>query len=404
MGAGAGQSAAAPLVAPKPPPLPPAALLCATDAGDTPLLLTADVGGTNTRLHLFQVPEGLGDRPVPADHIVLKAKYCNDRYESFTDVLRDFLGKANVGRAPYIACFAVAGVVADNTCNLVNLGWRLEGHQIAREMGIHRVQLINDFEAQGYGVLTVDPGTECDILQGAPILEGAPKAVIGAGTGLGEAFLTTGLNGDYEVWPAEGGHREFAPRQDGMSKLQFEMCQYLQIKYSAKSRISVERIVSGRGIANIYQFLAWRFPEKVNHEVHRHFLGPIEGPAKNDPAAIVEAARAEDCDICQQAVELFVSAYGAEAGVMALKYMPFGGLYVTGGVSWKLRDFIVGRGPREHGFMDAFLDKGRVTPMLMRIPVYLVHGEEMGERGVMLKAVRLYAEARDERPSAAGHM
>eukprot|EP00930_Biecheleria_cincta_P082551 TRINITY_DN72264_c0_g1_i1.p1 TRINITY_DN72264_c0_g1~~TRINITY_DN72264_c0_g1_i1.p1 ORF type:complete len:445 (-),score=77.41 TRINITY_DN72264_c0_g1_i1:109-1371(-) len=375
-----------------------------------PTILVADVGGTNSRLALFSVPEGPPGAAASRDDPPIHShKYVNAYWDNFTDVIIDFLKQAAQPDPPFLGCFAVAGVVVQNTCNLVNLGWTLHGDAIAHEIGMAQVHLLNDFEAQGYGVLTLDVASECDVLQDACTVPGAPIAVIGAGTGLGQAFMTTGANGDYEVWPSEGGHKEFAPRQEGSSDLQTQMMQYLQIKFSAKSRISVERIVSGRGISNIYQFLAWKYPDKLNKEVHKLFCGHLTttgtGAAAgqvNNPAVVVEAARNGTCSVCMQALDLFVGAYGAEAGVMALKFMPFGGLFVTGGVTNKTRDFILSEKGTPNTFMDAFLDKGRVSPMLTRVPVYLVSGEDMGERGVKLKAMRMISEFNKMRKASKG--
>lgn len=367
-------------------------------------LLTADVGGTNSRLHLFRPPPRQGHHEIlriPENYMIRTEKFQNSKYESFLDILREFLAHCNLPQSPYIACFAVAGAVIDNSTKLVNLGWKIDGLEVAAALGFHQVHLINDFEAQGYGILTLDSESECDKLQDAPVMPGGPIAVLGAGTGLGECFLTPGENGDYEVWPTEGGHAEFAPRQDGVSKLQFELCQYLLIKFSGNSRISVERIVSGRGIANIYQFLAWKFPEKINKTVHRRFLGTLDGLVEEDPAVIVEAARGQQCELCDSALEIFFSAYGSEAGVLAMTYMPFGGLFVTGGVTNKLRDLLTG--PKQEVFMDAFLDKGRITPMLKRIPVFVVHGDDLGERGVKMRAMRMFSEAEMMRQPSKGH-
>jgi glucokinase len=170
------------------------------------------------------------------------------------------------------------------------------------------------------------------------------------------------------------------------------MLKYLQIKFSAKARISIERVVSGRGISNIYEFLAWKFPKEVNKDVHQQWRTRTESSAPMNPAVITMAANDGTSGLCQKAVDTFIGAYGAEGGVVGLKYMPFGGLYLTGGVSCKLQKFISDpsqKHKRGH-FMHAFLDKGRVSTMLHRIPVYLVKEEDMGERGVMLKAIRLY--------------
>ncbi|CAJ1397717.1 unnamed protein product [Effrenium voratum] len=339
---------------------------------------------------------------VPPDRMIFEKQYKNEKFESFMEVLRTFLLEAGLVKPPMLACLAVAGVVVENTARFVNLGWEISGRKIEEVLKIERVELINDFVAQGYGILTLNPTKDCQALQAAPIKEGAPIAVIGAGTGLGEAFLTVGAEGDYEVWPSEGGHAEYAPRQEGSNSLETELRQYLLIKYSEKARVSVERVAAGRGIANIYEFLAWKYPEKVNKSVHRSFLGPIEGPRTFDPAAITKAAVADRCELSKQAVNIWAGAYGAEAGAVALTYMPFGGLYLTGGVTAKMKDWLSGKTTGQSTFLEAFLDKGRVTPMLMRVPVLVVEGEDMGERGAMLKAVRLYLEQqRRRRPSQA---
>lgn len=371
-------------------------------------MLSADVGGTSSRLHLFLPPPGDrtadADLVVPPERRIYTAKYQNNKFETFTAIVKTFLEEAGMDQPPMLACLAVAGVVVDHKCTFVNLGWTIDGGFLEKELNISRICLINDFVAQGYGILTLHDEQDCEIIQKASKLEGAPIAVIGAGTGLGEAFLTTGANGDYEVWPTEGGHAEFAPRQDGSSKLEFELIQYLQIKYSAKARVSVERVVAGHGISNIYEFLAWKYPEKVKKKIHREFIGPVDGPRIFDPAVITRAANSGECELCVQAVNMWCSAYGSEAGVAGLTYMPFGGLYLTGGVTSKLRDFIVGKKGHENNFMDAFLDKGRVTSMLMRVPVFLVRGEDMGERGAMLKASRLYFEQLKLRMASPGQM
>eukprot|EP00930_Biecheleria_cincta_P021275 TRINITY_DN15807_c0_g1_i1.p1 TRINITY_DN15807_c0_g1~~TRINITY_DN15807_c0_g1_i1.p1 ORF type:complete len:416 (-),score=70.44 TRINITY_DN15807_c0_g1_i1:76-1323(-) len=342
-----------------------------------PTLLSADVGGTGSRLHLFLPPTqaevSAQNFFVPPQRMIFEKMYQNSRFESFMDVLRTFLEESGLKRPPLLACLAVAGVVVDNTCKFVNLGWEINGRQIEEDLDITRVELINDFVAQGYGLLTVDREKDCETLQNVEVKEGAPIAVVGAGTGLGEAFLTVGAEGDYEVWPSEGGHVDFAPRQEGSNSLEMELMQFLQIKFSAKARVSVERVAAGRGIANIYEFMAWKFPDKVNREVHKEFIGPGR---TFDPAVITKAASKGICELSKKTVELWCGAYGAEAGCVALTYMPFGGLFLTGGVTAKMKDWLSGRITGHSSFLEAFLDKGRVTPMLERVPVYIVMGEE----------------------------
>jgi len=143
--------------------------------------------------------------------------------------------------------------------------------------------------------------------------------------------------------------------------------------------------------------MAWKFPEKLNKEVHAAFV-----KGGQNPAVIVEAARCGASELSLKTMNLFVGAYGSEAGVMALKFMPFGGLFVTGGVSAKTRDFILGEKGTPNTFMDAFLDKGRVSTMLTRVPVFLCRGEDMGERGVQLKAMRMFAEVLQRRQQSKG--
>eukprot|EP00413_Alexandrium_margalefii_P042628 CAMPEP_0204605086 /NCGR_PEP_ID=MMETSP0661-20131031/58277_1 /ASSEMBLY_ACC=CAM_ASM_000606 /TAXON_ID=109239 /ORGANISM="Alexandrium margalefi, Strain AMGDE01CS-322" /LENGTH=422 /DNA_ID=CAMNT_0051616303 /DNA_START=50 /DNA_END=1318 /DNA_ORIENTATION=- len=367
------------------------------------MVMTADVGGTSSRIHIFMAPKEhehlTPAQLVSSDRILQTRKYRNASFDSFLDLLRTFLKEVNLEKPPVLCCLGVAGVIVDNTAQFVNLGWTVSGNELQKELGIARVTLINDFEAQGYGLLTIDPQTDCDCLQQVEPIKGAPCALVGAGTGLGEAFLTTSPNGDYDVWPSEGGHAEFAPRQDGINNLQFEMLQYLQIKFSARSRVSVERVVSGKGISNIYEFLAYRFPEKKNAVVHKRFLA-----AKFDPAIVVEAATSGECELCEQAIDFFVGAYGSESGVVALKYMPFGGLFLTGGVTARTKDFILGTRGKPGHFMESFLDKGRVSDMLTRIPVFIVREEDLGEKGVRYKACRLWEEMRMMRKPSKGHM
>mmetsp|Transcript_29697 Transcript_29697/g.80288 ORF Transcript_29697/g.80288 Transcript_29697/m.80288 type:complete len:421 (-) Transcript_29697:44-1306(-) len=368
------------------------------------LVMTADVGGTSSRIHIFMAPAE-HEMQLPAadlvskDRILHSKKYRNASFDSFVELVKTFMKEVNLTKPPVLACIGVAGVVVDNSVKFVNLGWTVSGTELMAVLGIARVVLINDFEAQGYGVLTIDSKKDCDVLQDVEPVKGAPRALVGAGTGLGEAFLTTSENGDYDVWPSEGGHAEFAPRQDGIKNLLFEMIQYLQIKYSARSRVSVERVVSGKGIANIYEFLAWRFPDKKSPAIHKRFV-----EREFDPAVVVEAATAGECELSQQAVELFVEAYGSESGVVALKYMPFGGLYLTGGVTARTKDFILGARGKAGLFMESFSDKGRVSPMLTRIPVYLVREEDLGEKGVRYKACRLWEEMQKIRQPSKGHM
>jgi glucokinase len=182
--------------------------------------------------------------------VINNKKYRNEEHDSFLDVLRAFLADPDSQQKhPVVACLAVAGPVKNNQVNFTNReSWNLQGEAIAAAVNIKKVRLVNDFLAVGYGILTLNDETECILLQGAPKDTSAPIACIGAGTGLGECFLTpTGSAGGYVCFPSEGGHAEFAPRND----LEIELLAYLKNKFAQHHRISVERIVSGTGLANV---------------------------------------------------------------------------------------------------------------------------------------------------------
>jgi len=358
----------------------------------TGLALAADVGGTNSRFMLYKIDlseEIVNGKPAPGT-LLYERKYSNINHSSFADVVQTFLKDAtadgiNGGRVvPEVACMAVAGVAQQNVCRLTNLDWLIDGPELGDKFDIPCVEVINDFVAQGYGVLTLG---EAEVLQMAgpePSL-GAPIACVGAGTGLGQCFLTAGPDGEYNAFPSEGGHAEFAPRGAGNNELQMELLKYLKIKFSGWNRISFERVVSGKGICNIYEFLAYRNPQRVDNEVHREFL------AAGQNAGVV-AKNATPGTLCYEALEIFAECYGSICGTYALQVMPFGGMYISGGVTQKLMTILTERDL----FMQAYLDKGRVSPMLQDVPLFIVKGDSMGQRGAHLRAVRLLHHFREE--------
>lgn len=177
-------------------------------------------------------------------------KYRNEEFGSFLEVVKTFLADPeSQQKHPLVACLAVAGPVKNNQVNFTNReNWNIQGDEIESLLNIKKVRLVNDFLAVGYGILTLNEATECVILQNVPKDVTSPIACIGAGTGLGECFLTpTNSNGGYVCFASEGGHAEFAPRNE----LEVEMLNYLKHKFSQHHRISVERIVSGTGLANV---------------------------------------------------------------------------------------------------------------------------------------------------------
>ncbi|MCS6812006.1 MAG: glucokinase, partial [Cyanobacteria bacterium] len=277
------------------------------------------------------------------------------------------------------ACFGIAGPVVNNTSQLTNLDWRLEAGRLAQELNISHIDLINDFAAIGYGVLGLTHNDLYTLQKGDP-QAGAPIAVIGAGTGLGEAFLV-GQGANYRVFASEGGHADFAPR----SELEFQLLLYLRDKHGI-DRVSVERVVSGAGIVSIYEFLRDRGMAKESPaltEVFKTWHHQIGREEKTiDPAAEISKAALSGQDyLCEKAMELFVSAYGAEAGNLALKLLPYAGLYVAGGIAAKNLPLF-----QNGDFMRALLQKGRMRAVLERIPVNVVLNPRVGLIGAALYA------------------
>ncbi|MEM8613954.1 MAG: glucokinase, partial [Cyanobacteria bacterium P01_H01_bin.105] len=228
-----------------------------------------------------------------------------------------------------------------------------------------------------YGVLGL---TSDDLitLQTGTLDTQAPIAIIGAGTGLGQGFLIN-YDGQYQVFPSEGGHADFAPR----SELEFQLLHYLLEKHSI-SRVSVERVVSGQGIISIYQFLRDRNFATESEELAQIVRNWDQGAGKRsqlpDPAAAISQAATTD-RIAGRTMELFVDAYGAAAGNLALKLLPYGGLYVAGGVTAKNISLI-----RDGSFLSAFGHKGRMSPLLKDVPVHLVKNQSVGLIGAALRA------------------
>jgi glucokinase len=349
-------------------------------------LIAGDIGGTKTSLRLVEAyPLGIVGKPLP-QMVLYEAEYPSQAYGDLTPLVKQFLDDAiaHLGRSisPRFACFAIAGPVVEDRSNLPNLGWELSGQRLAVDLGLDDVSLINDFAAVGLGVTALAKEDRYTLQKGDASSE-APLAVIGAGTGLGQGFLVPQGNG-YQVYATEGGHTDFAPR----SALEVELRDYL-IAQRQLSRVSVERVVSGQGIAAIYQFLRDRSANPIEQpEVAsqiRQWEQQTEYDATLDPGAVISKGANQFKDpLCLQAMELFFDAYGAEAGNLALKILPYGGLYVAGGVVTKNLDLL-----RQSGFLRSFLDKGRVSSVMTRIPIQIVTNPQVGLIGAALQAATL---------------
>ncbi|MFN5262222.1 MAG: glucokinase, partial [Pseudanabaena sp.] len=256
--------------------------------------------------------------------------------------------------------------------------------RLAEEFNIANVSLINDFVAVGYGVLGLQPH-DLHTLQKGKVVERSPIGVIGAGTGLGEAFL--GWNGDrYEVYPTEGGHTDFAPR----NALEIELLQYLQKRHD---RVSVERVASGTGIVAIYQFLRDRLTSPESAELAEKVKLWEAGDLNVDVAAAIANAALTNLGInsetnldhiATQTMQIFVETYAAEVGNLALKLIPNGGLYIAGGIAPKILPLL-----QDGTFLQILKNKGRISPVLEDIPIHIVLNPEVGLIGAMLYAASL---------------
>mmetsp|Transcript_5440 Transcript_5440/g.15915 ORF Transcript_5440/g.15915 Transcript_5440/m.15915 type:complete len:411 (+) Transcript_5440:46-1278(+) len=351
------------------------------------LVMSGDCGGTNTRLELFRVPANaqlvLGDKP-PGERLFNKT-YQNHQFASFQAVVETFLAEAPAtagGARPAACCLACAGGIVDNTVTFTNVekGWSIDGAALARATGIPRVQLINDFEAQGYGLLTLRAGEKLQLNTAAP-RPGSPIACVGAGTGLGECFLTS-TKGEYTCFPSEGGHVEFAPRDE----LAADLLKFLKRKFEQNHRVSVERVISGPGLGNVYEFLRqhWAYADRRDPDLDSAFLSAPE----HAKGALVAKGAARGDVLCAKAVHIFSESYGSEVGCVALKFLPYGGLYISGGIAAKNPQWVTGE-----AFSYAYKDKGRMSPLLDKVPLYLVTVEDTGERGALYKAIALLTEA-----------
>lgn len=318
-------------------------------------LLVGDVGGTKTALAVY---ERGGDGQFRA---LAEGVYASAAHESFSEVIAQFRRTAE---GPIdAAAFGVAGPVQDGHCVTTNLPWAMSELELSKSVGAP-VSLINDFHAVALGVLELSP-SEIHVLQTGRRDRDGPVAVIGAGTGLGEALCVPTRDGP-RVVAGEGGHASFAPNGD----LQLRLLRFLSQRHE---HVSVERVVSGIGLPEIYEFivaegLAAAHPETVRRCSQESAGAVLAAQAAVDPAADL-------------ALSLFVAAYGAEAGNWALKTLPTGGLFVAGGIAPRLLDRMGGG-----SFMQSFLAKGRLSAVLTSIPVAVVTHPNVGLLGARVQA------------------
>ena len=354
------------------------------------LILVGDIGGTNSRFAIYS--------PKDTSKCLFYKEYSTQghadpglAYGGFHRMLelavRESLasqghsfsldGSVSEASMKLVACFACAGPVSNNVCQFTNVAggtFQVNGAAIVETFHpyIPVAKVVNDFVGMGYGVLTVDIKKECIVIhpgEKAIMDPVGPIACVGAGTGLGECYLTssTGKKEGYTCFASEGGHSDYVPR----SMLDMEMLQFIRDKYGG-NRASVERVCSGTGLVNIYEFLVHKFPNRVDAQVHEKIMNAGDMKGK------FIAMNANPDSLCEQVMNCFATTYGAEVGSVAAKFIPTGGIFLTGGLTPKNLKYIEGSGSP---FMKAYLERGRLSNLMKSIPVYAVIPEDLGVRG-----------------------
>lgn len=320
------------------------------------MILAGDVGGTNTRLGLFELER---NRP----KLVTIQIFPSRKHQRLEDIVEEFLKQNSLPITA--ACIGIAGPIKEGICETPNLPWIADSKKLGEVLGLHRVELINDLEANAHGisVLTKD---DLVLLNPGKLDPNGNAGLISAGTGLGEAGLHW-VGEYYQPFASEGGHVDFAPRNE----IEIELLAYLIKKLG---HVSYERVLSGPGLLNIYRFLVetgrGEEPAWLRDEMQKH-----------DPGAVITKMALEHrAPICELAQNIFVSIYGAEAGNLALKVLATGGIFIGGGIGPKILQSL-----KEPMFLEAFWSKGRMTSLLKAVPVQVI----VNDKTALLGAARV---------------
>jgi len=324
------------------------------------MILAGDVGGTHARLAFFDVTGG-GLRQVSS------SVYPSREYPGLDAIVSQFIASSSL--RPSAACFGVAGPVRNGRVETSNLPWTVESKRLADELNLPEAMLINDLEANAWGIAALGENDVVCLNRVAGRAAGN-QAVIAAGTGLGEAGMYWD-GAKYHIFACEGGHGDFAPRND----LEIELLRYLEARFG---HVSYERIVSGPGLVNVFHFLRdtgrGQPPQWLADQMQH-----------GDAAATISQTALEGkCALCEQALDLFISIYAAEAGNLALKLLATGGVYLGGGIAPKVVSKLAG--PL---FMHAFIEKGRMQSLMESVPVKVI----TNDHAALMGAAR-YAAAR----------
>ena len=337
-------------------------------------VLAGDIGGTKTAIAVIEMD---------ARSLAIKRfhRYPSADFGSLEEILAEFL--AQVSHLPRVAAFGVAGPVRQGKARVTKLPWTIDERRLASEIGIRRVGVLNDFVAAALGIPYLKPRQLAWISRGVPE-PGGPIALIGAGTGLGQAALFEAA-GRREPLPSEGGHADFGPR----NSLEDGLVRFVRGK---AGRVSRDRLLSGEGLALMYDFLSAKEVARQSPRVLRAF------ESEKDRAAIISRFGLAGRDrLCREALSLFVSIYGSEAGNLALQYRATGGVFVGGGIAPKILPAL-----SDEAFLQSFRSKPPMEEFLSRIPVRVVKEPRLGLFGAAAAAYRMAIE--ETRPSSKRRM
>lgn len=318
------------------------------------MLIAGDIGGTKTNLALFDEKEG----SYAFSHLM---KFPSQKYSDLKTIVLEFMQSCkNVGEIS-VACFAIAGPVKDGICKATNLPWIVDAHELAKALNIPKVYLINDLEANAHALDILSEDNLFELYPGKGARVGN-RAVVSPGTGLGEA----GIFWDgkkHHPFACEGGHCEFGPRNE----LQIDFCRYIYKRYG---HASYERALSGPGLRYIYEF----FRDEMS-------LGEpawlTEELKEDDPSKVItQNALNEKSEVCNTALNFFVSILGAECSNCVLKFMAFGGVYLGGGIPPKILPKL-----KEPVFYEGFVDKGRFRALLEEVPIRVILDDKASLKG-----------------------
>lgn len=326
------------------------------------MILAGDVGGTKCNLALFSEKDGVLTS-------VYKQRFASKEFAQFDRIVKEFSRQA----APYLggarieaAGFGVAGPVIKNRVRATNLPWTVDTDNLVDTLKVKEVVILNDLGATGHSIEHLPPEDFC-VLNAGKYEQGGTRALIAAGTGLGQGILVWN-EGRYQVVPSEGGHSDFAPH----TELQIELLRFMRRRYP---QVSWELILSGRGFRTLHEFLA----PTVKHPT-------FEDPDADPAPVITRQGLDKSCPVCVETLDLWTNIYGAEAGNLALKVLALGGVFIAGGIAVKILDKI-----KDGTFFKAFQDKWKFEPMLNNIPVSVILNESAPLIGAAYEALAAIA-------------